>query len=237
MRVNRRQLSLSSGVALCSGLAGCSGIFDQGVDPDSDGSQDESTDTDQDTTDSDEETSSEDDTETDDDGQSDSLNEESFDKNTETDEFVLDLFQLPDGFDFHDEELLIASELTEGDPEREELEEKKIVREHRREFVEDAELDEASFVSSAVYICETSGDVLELKQNKIESFSGEREVREAPKSEFEYPTTIATGETSGNKPVFTYIAHNQNMIFELISVGSLEQTVVTSTYREFINNG
>lgn len=49
MRVNRRQLCLSCGVALSSGLAGCSGIFDQGEDPDSDGNQDESTDTDQET--------------------------------------------------------------------------------------------------------------------------------------------------------------------------------------------
>ncbi|WP_415381617.1 hypothetical protein [Halosimplex sp. TS25] len=234
MMVNRRQLCLSCGVALSSGLAGCSGIFDQGPDPEE--SQDKFTNTGQETTESDEDTGPENDTETDNEGQTDSPNEESFDEDTETDEFVLDIFDLPDNFEFHDEELLIVSELPEDEPDREELEEKKIVRQHRREFVEDAELDGASFVSSAVYICETDGDALELKNNHVELVTEEREVKEAPKEEFEYQTTIATGEKNENDLVFTYLAHNQNLVYELTSVGSLEQTVVTSIYKAFINH-
>lgn len=221
MRANRRKLCLSCGVALSSGLAGCSGIFDQSVDPDSDGSRDESTSTDQATTNSDQDTGSEDDTETDNDGQSDSLNGDSFDVNTETGEFVLDLFELPDNFEFHDEELLIVPELTEDDPEREELEEKKIVRQHRREFVEDAELDEASFVTSTVYICEGENSAEEIRQNQRDAFTSNEDVIKTTEEEFEIATTVIQTESDDGDDVYVFIGIIKNAVFELLATGEL----------------
>ena len=149
MRVSRRKLCVSCGVALSSGLAGCSGIFDQGPDLGSDESQDESTNTDQETTDSDRDTDPEEEAET---GEDDS-------EQVQTDEIVLSRSNLADVYETKGSLDLTRKEASGEDADR--FEERELRSVSERTFTlsdSDTNAPEIVFSSAIQYQSETAAE-------------------------------------------------------------------------------
>ena len=157
MRVSRRKLCVSCGVALSSGLAGCSGIFDQDPDLGSDESQDESTNTDQETTDSDRDTDSEEEAET---GEDDS-------EQVQTDEIVLSRSNLADVYETKGSLDLTRQEASGEDADR--FEERELRSVSERTFtLSDLDADEPEIVFSSAMLFQ-SGTAAENDLNRIVS--------------------------------------------------------------------
>jgi len=146
-------------------------------------------------------------------------------EDSNTDEYVLSLLQLPDGFSPLSEEVILRSELEEGEPNYERFERNDLLRQHSNQFVEDTEVEVPAFVSSTVYVTETQSSAENLKRQQIDAFVGDTEQEQTLDGEHEIPTTFVESETDDEALVRAYLGRNQNAVFELLVTGELDQSI------------
>lgn len=203
----RRRVLTVAGVGVSSVIAGCGNeTTERESESDTDGG-DRSAGTESDTG-----------TDADTDPETDTGTELAYDAQTDTGELVLTTFDLPDGFSHLDEELVLASELSADDPEYDRLEAAGITRRHRNQFVEDTDPDDATFVSSTVYICESSAAAEELAEQQIDTYAGD-DGRRIETDDYEIPTTVVEAESDEGKPVEVYVGRDRNAVLELLVTG------------------
>lgn len=146
-------------------------------------------------------------------------------EDSNTDEYVLSLLQLPDGFSLLSEEVILRSELEEGEPNYERFERNDLLRQHSNQFVEDTEVEEPGFVSSTMYVTETQSSAENLKRQQIDAFVGDTGQEQTLDGEHEIPTTFVESETDDEVLVRAYLGGNQNAVFELLVTGKLDQSI------------
>lgn len=227
----QKSVSRRSMVLICSssliGISGCGDVFDD------EESEDEAVGGNE-TTGDESQHGDQDNQETDDDDSGNGVEEAVYDEEVATGDMILNIFDLPDEYNHLNEELLISSELSEGDSGYDFLSQYNILRRHQNEFIEDTDPEEAAFVTSIVYICESIEDAEELKESRVnQSVSGDGQ-QLSPRDEFEIPTTVIETENEEGDSARRYLGRDRNAVFELLAVGNSQVEMETRLYIRII---
>lgn len=139
-----------------------------------------------------------------------------YDEGTPTGDVVLTIFQLPDGFAHIEEELLVKSELSRDDAAYDRLDERGVVRQHSNQFLRASESGASVFVSSTVFVCESTPAARRLSDSRAQSFARNGGSRVPPERDHEIPTQVVTNETSEGEQVIAYLGRHGNAVLELL---------------------
>lgn len=159
-----------------------------------------------------------------------------YDERSETGEIVLNTFQLPDDFTHLEEEVVVVSDLPADDPERDQLEEDGVLRRHTNQFVQDADPEDAAFVSSTMFVCESVDAAEQLKQSRIEAFAADGGEYTSPDREHEIPTTVVENETGDGDPLRTYLGRHRNAVLELLVTGGMQRPEIEDLYIQMVTS-
>lgn len=156
-----------------------------------------------------------------------------YDDETNTEEIILNVAQLPDEFVHLEQELLVFSEFSSDDPERSALQEDGILRKHTNQFTQDTEPEDATFVSSTVFVCESVAAAESLELSRVDAFAADGDQQTSLDQEYAIPTTTIKNE-SDDEAFQAFVGRDQNMILELLISGEIDDYMTSGLYVDMV---